>query len=245
MKRALQLPLPSPRTWGGPRAGAGRKLTPGRRPSVPHRPRPGHQAAHPVHVTLRTGPAVRCLRSERAYPAVNRALAASSHGDFRILQFSVQDDHLHLIVEGDDTRALQGGLRGLAIRVAGQSCARASRRSLGRSLSRSGAHQLPGGSERARLRTDESPEARRERARSGSLLVGAVVRWVAGARSDYAATAASCPRPHLARRRRLASARAARVRRTAADGAARGQPEPKVASRASRARGEPSVSVAA
>src|SRR2546426_2601580 len=128
MARALQLPLPPPRTWGGRRAGAGRKLTPGRRSSVPHRPRPAHSAAHPVHVTLRSGRAVRCLRAARVFPAVRRALAAASHGGFRILHFTVQDDHLHLIVEADDSRALGRGLRGLAIRVA-----RAVNRALGRS----------------------------------------------------------------------------------------------------------------
>ena len=127
MARALQLRLPSPRTWGGRRPGAGRKLAPGRRPSVPHRARPMHVAAHPVHVTLRSGPAVRCLRAARVFPAVRRALAAASHGGFRIVHFTVQDDHLHLIVEADDSRALGRGLRGLAIRVA-----RAVNRALGR-----------------------------------------------------------------------------------------------------------------
>src|SRR5262245_46177311 len=50
----VQHALPLPATWGGRRPGAGRKLTPGRRPSVPHRTRPPHAAAHPLHVTLRT-----------------------------------------------------------------------------------------------------------------------------------------------------------------------------------------------
>ena len=127
MARTLQLSLPAPRTWGGRRAGAGRKLTPGCRLSVPHRPRPTHTAAHPVHVTLRSGPAVRCLRSNRAFPAVRRALYVASRGNFRIIHFTVQDDHLHLIVEADDTRALSRGMRGLAIRVA-----RAVNRALGR-----------------------------------------------------------------------------------------------------------------
>src|SRR5205823_4793105 len=94
MARTLQLSLPAPRTWGGRRAGAGRKLTPGCRPSVPHRPRPTHTAAHPVHVTLRSGPAVRCLRSDRAFPAVRRALYVASRGNFRIIHFTVQDDQL-------------------------------------------------------------------------------------------------------------------------------------------------------
>src|SRR6266850_2225361 len=186
MARTLQLSLPAPRTWGGRRTGAGRKLTPGRRPGVPHRPRPPHAAAHPLHVTLRAGPVVRCLRSARVFPTVRRALAATSHGGFRVLQFSVQDDHVHLIVEADDTRALRRGLRGLAIRVA---------RAVNRALGRRGAvwqdryHARPlttprRGAVCARVRVDESPETPRGRTRTGSLLVGRVLRRLAGARPD-------------------------------------------------------------
>jgi REP element-mobilizing transposase RayT len=61
------------------------------------------------------------------FPAVRSALRASSRADFRILEFSVQKDHVHLIVEADHRRALSGGLRGVAIRLA-----RAVNRVLGR-----------------------------------------------------------------------------------------------------------------
>jgi putative transposase len=117
-RRCAQLPLPTPPTWGGRRAGAGRKPTPGRRPGVPHRRRPEHAPAHPVHVTLRAVEAIRCLRSDRVFPTVRRALAASSRASFRVLQFTVQNDHVHLIVEADHGKALSGGVRGLAIRLA-------------------------------------------------------------------------------------------------------------------------------
>src|SRR2546430_1773893 len=113
-----QLAFPAPRTWGGRRAGAGRKPAPGRRPGVAHATRPPHHAGHPVHVTIRTGPGIRCLRAARVFPAIRGALAASSHGGFRVVHFTVQDDHLHLIVEADDRATLARSLRGLAIRVA-------------------------------------------------------------------------------------------------------------------------------
>ena len=118
VRRPVQLSLPAPRTWGGRRPGAGRKPTPGRRPGVPHRPRPPHVALHPVHVTLRSVETIRCLRAARVFPRVRRALAASSRPDFRIIQFTVQNDHVHLIAEADTRRALSSGLRGLAIRMA-------------------------------------------------------------------------------------------------------------------------------
>ena len=120
-RRPVQLPLPAPRTWGGRRSGAGRKVTPGRRPGVPHLRRPPHVAARPVHVTLRAVEAICCLRAAHVFPHVRRALAVSSREDFRI-------DHVHLIAEADTGRALSSGVRGLAIRIA-----RVVNRALGRS----------------------------------------------------------------------------------------------------------------
>ena len=126
-RRVLQLSLPEPRTWGGRRPGAGRKPTPGRRSGVPHRARSPHAATNPVHVTLRAGGAVRCLRSGRVFPAVRSALTLASRGGFRIIHFSVQDDHVHLIVEAEERSVLGRGIQGAAIRVA-----RAVNRALGR-----------------------------------------------------------------------------------------------------------------
>jgi REP element-mobilizing transposase RayT len=101
---------------GGARAGAGRRRATTRR-NVPHRPRDRHHPHHPVHVTLRAAlPA--SLRTERVLPTVQRALRAASHPGFRLLEFSIQPDHLHLIVEGDSGHALTRGIQGLAIRVA-------------------------------------------------------------------------------------------------------------------------------
>ena len=94
---------------------------------MPHRSRPPHVGAHPIHVTLRAVDALRCLRSARVFPAVRRAIAAAGHFDFRIIQFSVQNDHVHVLAEAEDGRALSGGVRGLAIRLA-----RAVNRTLGR-----------------------------------------------------------------------------------------------------------------
>jgi hypothetical protein len=45
-------------------------------------------------------------------------LAAASTSWFRVLQFSIQADHLHLVVEADTPTGFERGVRGLAIRVA-------------------------------------------------------------------------------------------------------------------------------
>ena len=117
-RAAQQLALPLKKRRGGFRPGAGRKPSPGRR-NVPHRARPKHAARHPVHVTLRS--AFRPLRSQHVFPSVAIAIRAATRRDptrFRVLHFSVQWDHVHLIAEASDERALASGIRSLAIRIA-------------------------------------------------------------------------------------------------------------------------------
>lgn len=58
------------------------------------------------------------MRDERLFVAIRRAFAAASRGTFRLLHFSVQSDHLHLLVESDEPTRLARAIQGLAIRVA-------------------------------------------------------------------------------------------------------------------------------
>ncbi len=117
MHRQAQLNLQERPTWGGRRAGSGRRPA-GDRQRVAHQRRPPHDRHCPVHVTLRTVPGVPSLRSATMYPAIRSAFAAASNARFRLLHFSAQADHVHLLVEADDATALARGLQGLAIRVA-------------------------------------------------------------------------------------------------------------------------------
>jgi len=116
------------RTWGGARAGAGRR--PKRRVAgVSHLRRPAHSRHHPVHVTLRVRRGISSLRGRGIFGRVQNALAyGQERFGFRLVHFSVQRDHLHLIAEASDRRALSRGMQGLTIRVA-----RAVNRQLGRS----------------------------------------------------------------------------------------------------------------
>ena len=117
MPRDPQLAFPF-RAWGGKRKGAGRppkRNTAGvshlRRPSLSHR--------HAVHITLRIASGVPSLRNDRLFGAVRFALAAGRERfGFRLVHFSVQSDHLHLIAEAQDSRALALGMQGLSVRVA-------------------------------------------------------------------------------------------------------------------------------
>jgi len=69
-----------------------------------------------VHVTLRAR--FHGLRVSRTFEAVRLALSLASGAGFRVIEFSVQADHVHLIVEADNDSSLRRGLRGLAIRIA-------------------------------------------------------------------------------------------------------------------------------
>src|SRR6266849_1525274 len=113
--RQLTLALPQ---HGGRRPGAGRKPK-GSRPLVSHKARVQFEKPLPVHVTLRVGEDVWNLRSGRSYRRMKDCLAAAA-GRFglRVIAFSIQGNHLHLIVEANDTEALSRGMQGLCIRIA-------------------------------------------------------------------------------------------------------------------------------
>jgi putative transposase len=106
------------RTWGGVRAGAGRRPT-GTTSGVSHLRRDSVARRHPLHVTLRVRRGLPSLRAHTLFGRVRRALAQGrDRFGFRLVQFSVQSDHLHLLVEANDRRALSRGVQGLSIRVA-------------------------------------------------------------------------------------------------------------------------------
>jgi putative transposase len=105
------------RTWGGTRSRAGRKPKL-ERPGVAHCVRPEHAKRHPVHVTMRADQRLPSLRKQRVFVEMRRAFARTDRSWFRIVHFSVQTDHLHLIVEADDKVSLSRGLVGVAVRLA-------------------------------------------------------------------------------------------------------------------------------
>ena len=110
---ALQL-----KTWGGKRRGAGRPPK-GDKAGVSHLRREPVAARHPVHVTLRLGPGVGYLRTQRRTRVIEGALAeAKERFGMRVIHYSIQGNHLHLIVEVEDSAALGRAMQGLAIRVA-------------------------------------------------------------------------------------------------------------------------------
>lgn len=106
------------RTRGGARKGAGRKPS-GTKAHVPHVRRPEFNGRHPLHVTMRLRQGLPSLRQRTLAALVFGAFrAAKQRLGARLVQFSIQSNHLHLILEADGRCALSRAMQGLAVRVA-------------------------------------------------------------------------------------------------------------------------------
>jgi REP element-mobilizing transposase RayT len=113
--KQLAMKLP---TWGGKRKRAGRKPN-GDKAGVAHVRRPEFAARHPVHVTMRVLSGVGFLRGFTRRSAIENALrAVKERFGMRVVHYSIQGNHLHLVVEMDEPSALSRAVQGLAIRLA-------------------------------------------------------------------------------------------------------------------------------
>jgi putative transposase len=105
-------------THGGKRKRAGRKAGAHRVGFERHASRPAHDRRDPVHVTMRAVSTCPRFREERVFRAIRARLAKAARDGFRIIHFSVQNNHLHLIVEAADRVSLWRGIQRLAQRIA-------------------------------------------------------------------------------------------------------------------------------
>ena len=86
---------------------------------MPHLRRPDLSERHPVHVTLRLARGCWNLRSHRALRALEPAFQAGRERfGFRLVHYSVQGNHLHLMVEAGSRQSLGRGMKGLEVRAA-------------------------------------------------------------------------------------------------------------------------------
>ncbi len=114
---------------GGVRANAGRKPN-GDRAGASHAARPPINPRHPQHITLRVSAAVGWLRRLDMYAAIRGAMRTvlDRAAEFRIVHMTLQNTHLHLIVEAANQQALANGLRAFQISAAKRINAAYSRR---------------------------------------------------------------------------------------------------------------------
>ena len=70
-------------------------------------------------MTIRVRKGTWNLRSQRCFARIAAAiLVANARGTIRIVHYSVQGNHLHLLVEANDRRAMSNGMRALLISMA-------------------------------------------------------------------------------------------------------------------------------
>ena len=125
----LRLQLAARPRWGGRRAGAGRKRQPGRPPALRHGSRERFSRPVPAHVTLRLLPGLLSLRTVRLVHEIEGTFSRGcERSEFRLVHYSLQGNHAHLIVEARDRDALGRGMKAIGARLA-----RAVNRVMGRS----------------------------------------------------------------------------------------------------------------
>ena len=72
-----------------------------------------------MHVTWRMRQGVWGLRTRRCFWALARAFwGGANRFGFRLVHYSVQGNHVHLLVEAEDEKSLSRGMNGLGVRVA-------------------------------------------------------------------------------------------------------------------------------
>jgi len=112
---------------GGRREGAGRPRSSTR---VSHGKRPTVKPRLPMHITVRLRSDLPRLRNFELGKMLRRAFVAGcDKPGFRIWQFSIQTNHIHLICEAADNAGLARGMQGWCVRMA---------RGLNRELERDG-----------------------------------------------------------------------------------------------------------
>ena len=91
----------------------GRRAAPHAR--VRHRPRKDFPSNHPGHVTLNVVPGLPSLRDGDVRREVEGAFRKGcQRNDVRLVHYSIQDDHAHLIVEASGVKALGRAMKSLA-----------------------------------------------------------------------------------------------------------------------------------
>jgi REP element-mobilizing transposase RayT len=99
---------------GGPRPGSGR---PRGRKTLSHDKRAEFAPRLPQHVTLRALPGAPSLARDWLMKTIRGAIRDSNNGSFRIIEFNVLGNHLHLIAEAAGAAALGNGMQGFEVRL--------------------------------------------------------------------------------------------------------------------------------
>ena len=72
----------------------------------------------PRLVTLKCAEGLPNLRTRRAAEVVQRGMRLAQRREFRIVHYSIERNHVHMILEADDAAALANGMRSFTCRAA-------------------------------------------------------------------------------------------------------------------------------
>jgi len=111
-RQARQLSLEFGHRHGGRRCGAGRKPQ-GAAAGVAHRPRVEFGRRRPVFVTQRIAEDCPSLRREGVRALFSELVQRLAGAKFAVVHWSLQSNHLHLVVEAEDSRVLARKLGGV------------------------------------------------------------------------------------------------------------------------------------
>jgi REP element-mobilizing transposase RayT len=104
-----------PNGWGGWRKGSGPRK---RKSGVAHVTRPKVTKHAVMHLTWKLGKGLPSLRNGSAARAIFDALRKAKLAGLRVIHFSIQNDHIHMIVEAPNRELLANSMRGLGCRIA-------------------------------------------------------------------------------------------------------------------------------
>ena len=103
---------------GGARRGAGPKRKAARE-QVSHRTRERVTRHEPMHVTVRLVDGTPSLRTKPARSVIEEAIGrANARGRIRVVHFTAQRNHMHLIVEANARERMSNGMQGLLVSLA-------------------------------------------------------------------------------------------------------------------------------
>ncbi len=82
-----------------------------------HAKRPMVKSGTPVHITLKLRKGVANLRSREVFAGFKISARGAARFDFKIIHFSIQADHVHVVAEAASNKALAQGMRSFGGRL--------------------------------------------------------------------------------------------------------------------------------
>jgi len=114
MRKPKQLEFKKVKGWGGKRRNAGR---PNKTGTVHHMKREEVNFKRPLHITLKLKSGLKNLRVPPLLEQFKISAEKAKQQGLRLIHFSIQTNHLHLLVECRDNETLSRGMKSLGCKL--------------------------------------------------------------------------------------------------------------------------------